>query len=159
MTPAMKRHALTCFAVLVTALSAAAPAQAGARLDRTERSILRLINAQRGQNGLGGLRASGALSRAADAHSRDMAGRGFFDHTSSDGTSFNTRVRRYTRMGTIGETLAVTSRRRGAASGVVAMWMSSAPHRAIVLHPGFSRVGVALRWGAGKALVTADFGG
>ena len=35
-----------------------------------------------------------------------MAGRGFFDHTSSDGTPFDTRVRRYTRMGTVGETLA-----------------------------------------------------
>ena len=155
----MKRHALTCFAVLVTALSAAAPAQAGAGLDRTERSILRLINAQRAQNGLGGLRASGSLDRAADAHSRDMAGAGFFDHTSSDGTAFDTRVRRYTRLGTIGETLAISPQRRGGAGSIVAMWMNSAPHRAIVLHPAFSRIGIARRWGAGKAVVTADFAG
>ena len=155
----MKRYALIVFAVLAPALATAAPAQAGARLDPTERSIMRLVNAARAQHGLSGLRAARPLSRAADAHSRDMLAAGFVDHASSDGTSFDTRVRRYTRAGLVGETLAVTSQRHGGAGTVVAMWMNSPPHRAIILTAAFRRIGIARRWGAGKAVVTADFAG
>jgi len=154
----MKRYALIVFAVLAPALATAAPAQAGAGLDRTERSLVRLLNATRAQHGLSGLRAARPLSRAADAHSRDMLTAGFVDHTSSDGTSFDARVRRYTKAGLVGETLAVTPRRRGAGA-VVGMWMNSPPHRAIILTAAFRRIGIARRWGAGKAVVTADFAG
>ena len=140
---------------------AACPATAGARLGHSERAMIRLINDMRAQHGLVRLRASGALSRAADSHSRDMLARDFFDHTSSNGTPFGSRVRRYANARLLGEALAMIGRRRGGAATVVRMWMESPPHRAVLLTPGFRRIGIARRWGmigpAGQAVVTADF--
>ena len=153
-------------AVLVAASTAtagpAAPrADAGARLSHSERTMIRLINDVRSGNGLGRLRISRALCRAADAHSRDMLRRDYFDHASSDGTSFDRRVRRYVDARSVAETLAALGQRHGGAATVVRMWMASPPHRAVLLGSGFSRIGLARRWGtlgaAGRAVVTADF--
>jgi len=149
-------------AVLGSVVAAAAcPAAAGAQLGHSERTMIRLINDIRSQNGLARLRVNRALSRAADSHSRDMLARDFFDHPSSDGTPFASRVHRYANARLLGETLAMIGRRRGGAATVVAMWMESPPHRAVLLGPGFRRIGIARRWGtiggAGQAVVTADF--
>jgi len=153
-------------AVLVSALAVAAgpaapPAGAGAGLSRAERHVVRHVNDVRARHDLGRLRASRALSRAADRHTRDMLRRDFFDHTSSDGTPFDRRVRRYADARTVGETLAALGRRRGGAAAVVRMWMDSPPHRAVLLDSGFRRIGLARRWGklgdAGRSVVTADF--
>ena len=85
----------------------------------------------------------------------------FFDHDSSSGASFASRIRRYTSAGLVGETLALLGRRRGLAFDVVRMWMNSPPHRAVLLTPGFRRIGIGRRWGdmsgAGSSVVTADF--
>ena len=144
--------------MLGTTLSlAAAPATAGAQLGHSERTMIRLINQIRGQHGLGPVRVSSGLTRAAESHSRDMLARGFFDHTSSDGTSFDRRIRRYVNARMTGEVLASIGQRRGGASTVVRMWMESPPHRAILLTSGFRRIGIARLWGAGRAVVTADF--
>lgn len=148
----------------VLALLAFPPlAAAGARLDAFERAVIREVNSARAQNGLGPLKASRPLSRAADVHTGDMIRRDFFDHTSSDGTSFDQRVRRYARVGLVGETLASVPAQSGAAARVVQMWLESPPHRGIVLHSGFTKIGVGKRVGAigsaRSAVVTADFGG
>ena len=107
------------------------------------------------------MRALRPLNRAADRHSQDMLRSDFFDHPSSDGTPFDRRVRRFYDARMVGETLASLPRRRGGAAVVVQMWMNSAVHRAIVLEPGFRRIGVARRWGTlgaeRNAVVTADF--
>jgi uncharacterized protein YkwD len=161
----MKRTATSLIAVLAATLvaaGAAAPrAQAGAGLSRSERAIIRLVNDIRSYYGLNRLRASRSLSNAADQHSRDMLGRDFFDHSSSDGTSFASRVRRYTNASRVGETLAALSPHSGGAATVVRMWMESPPHRAVLLASGFGRIGLARRWGmlggAWQAVVTADF--
>ena len=162
----MTRTAVPTLAVLAAAFTAAAGpaaprAEADSRLTHAERTTIRLINDVRARNGLGRLRISAALCRAADAHSRDMLRRDFFDHASSDGTSFDRRIRRYTGARSVGETLAALGQRRGGAVTVVRMWMASAPHRAVLLGSGFHRIGLARRWGslsgAGQAVVTADF--
>jgi uncharacterized protein YkwD len=148
-----------------TAFSVAGPAapraDAGARLSGSERKMIRLVNDVRVEHGLGTLQASRPLGRAADSHSRDMLRHDFFDHTSSDGTPFDRRVRRYTDARELGETLAAHSRRRGGAALIVRMWMESPGHRAVLLTPGFRRIGIARRWGvlggAEQAVVTADF--
>jgi uncharacterized protein YkwD len=123
--------------------------------------VIRRINDVRAQQGLGALRPARGLNRAADRHSRDMLARDFFDHPSSDGTPFETRVRRYARAAMVGETLATVPRRRGGAAAIVGTWMTSAPHRAIVLDPRLSRIGLGHRWGSlgsqHTAVVTADF--
>ncbi len=148
-----------CLSVLLAALAPAADARP--RLDGGERALLGALNDARAQHGLGRLKASVPLSRAADAHTRDMLAHDFFDHASSDGTSFDRRIRRFTDASMLGETLAQTSQRRGGAAMIVQMWLDSPPHRAIVLEPRFRKVGLARRWGtlgaAGRAVVTADF--
>jgi uncharacterized protein YkwD len=145
----------------VAGLPVAARADASPRLSDSEHAVIRLVNQIRAQHGLGRVRASRALSAAADQHSRDMLRRDFFDHASSDGTPFDRRVRRYAQASMVGETLAALGRRRSGAAEVVRMWMGSPPHRAILLTGGFHRIGVARRWGtlgsAHRAVVTADF--
>jgi uncharacterized protein YkwD len=157
----MTRTALTLAVVLATALATAPPVSADADLNGFEREVIDGINDARSQYGLAPLRPHRGLNRAADLHSRDMLRADFFDHPSSDGTAFDRRVRRFAHASFVGETLAVLRRRHGGAGAVVRSWLESPPHRAIVLEPGFRRIGMARRWGslgrAPSAVVTADF--
>src|SRR6478752_6095376 len=93
------------FALGSSAVSARA--SGSPRLDRTERSVIRAINHQRAAYGLGRLRDSGALNRAADFHSAEMAYGNYFAHTSRDGASMAARVRHYANRRRVGETLAM----------------------------------------------------
>jgi uncharacterized protein YkwD len=155
----MRRIALTLVLMLALALPGAARADPG--LNGSERAVIRALNDVRARHGLPLLQPSRALGRAADEHSRDMLRRDFFDHSSSDGTPFDRRVRRHADARHVGETLAAIGRRHGGAGAVVRMWMRSPPHRAIVLSGEFRRVGIARRWGSlgasEMAVVTADF--
>jgi uncharacterized protein YkwD len=157
----MTRIALTLFAVLAAALAAAPAALAGPDLNRVERQVIRQLNVARSQHGLAPVRSYRPLNRAADRHTRDMLRSDFFDHPSSDGTPFDRRVRRFYDATMVGETLAALPQRRGGADAVVRLWMNSPVHRAIVLEPGFRRIGVARRWGTlgadENAVITADF--
>jgi uncharacterized protein YkwD len=157
----MTRIALITAAALAALLSLAPAASAGARLDAIEREVIQRLNDQRAQQGLRSLRPARGLNRAADRHSRDMLTSDFFDHPSSDGTPFDTRVRRYAKAGIVGETLASLPNRNGGAATVVDIWMNSAAHRAIVLDPRLRRIGLARRWGklgnTETAVITADF--
>ena len=142
------------FAVPVLAvLALAAPASGAVRLDRAERSAIRHINGLRASHGLAPVRAARKLNRSAERHSTDMWLRSFFDHTSSDGTPFHIRVRRYIGRRAVGETIAWLTSKRGAGATVYRMWRDSPPHRAIMLEPSFRRIGVARRHGRW----TADF--
>jgi len=156
----MTRSVLSLLAVLA-ASPATAPAQASARLDGTERAVVRHINDIRAEHGLAPVHAGHALNRAAEYHSRDMLRHDFFDHPSSDGTPFDRRIRSYADARMVGETLAALGQRHGGGATIVQMWIDSPPHRAVLLTPEFRRIGVARRWGklggAGQAVVTADF--
>jgi uncharacterized protein YkwD len=156
--------ALTLALGSLFAVPAAAPADAGAnaRLDATERAIVRAVNRQRAAHGLGRLDAGRRLARAADFHSWEMLAGNYFAHTSRNGGPFERRVRRFGSYRAVGETLAWVSRcGRGAARRVVRMWMDSSGHRAILLSPRFRRIGVAKRTGSlgstRACVVTADF--
>ena len=155
---------LAILMAVLAALSMPAPAEAaGARLDRAERSLLREINRTRRAHGVRALRPSRRLQRSADYHCWDMLRANFFAHTSSNGTSFERRVKRYTRKRRLGENLAYTPTRKGrrAAVQVVQMWLNSPSHRAALLSPAFRRVGLARRVGRlgarRMAVYTADF--
>jgi uncharacterized protein YkwD len=152
-------------AVLFAAPAPAAAAAGKARMDGTERHILRAINHQRSSHGLSRIGASRRLARAADYHSSQMLTYDFFAHDSRDGSPFDRRVRRFARHRAVGETLAMLGGGcgRGSARRFVGMWMNSPGHRAILLSSGFGRVGIGKRvgsLGSGRAcVVTADFGG
>jgi uncharacterized protein YkwD len=149
MTRTIVQFAVPVFAVLVLA----APAGGAVRLDRAERSAIRHINGLRAAYGLAPVRPARKLNRSAERHSTDMWLRAFFDHSSSDGTPFHIRVRRYVGQRAVGETIAWLTRQPDAGAAVYRMWRDSPPHRAILLEPGFRRIGVARRHGRW----TADF--
>ena len=116
--------------------------------------VLALINAARGQPRRCGRQSFGAspplapspaLARVADAHARDMATRGYFDHTGADGSSPPERVTRGGYAWTIaGENLALG---RMSAREAVDGWLASAGHCANIMDPRFSETGIALAIG------------
>lgn len=124
------------------------------------------INAVRRSHDLDTLRSSPALGRSARVHARSMASRGFFGHSSSNGTSAASRIRRYYPGSWVGETLLWRSP-GVTAQQVVALWMSSPPHRRVLLHPAFRDVGIGVVrapqapgtfGGLDVTIVVADFG-
>jgi uncharacterized protein YkwD len=155
------RSTVIFVAALVAALVMAPAAAAGPGLNGFERKVVAELNDARAQHGLATLRPYRGLNRAADRHSWDMLRADFFDHPSSNGTPFQRRVRRFADARMVGETLAALPQRRGGSAEVVRLWLESAVHRAVLLEPGFRRIGVARRWGtldgAKNAVVTADF--
>jgi uncharacterized protein YkwD len=173
-------------AVLSVVVSILAASPAGARNDRVavpaakrasvsvsalEAQVLADVNATRRERGLRPLRFSAALSRAAESHSRDMARRGYFSHTSPDGSAFWRRVQRFYpsagyRSWSVGENLVWASPDLTAASAL-SMWMGSPPHRANLLSRQWREIGLSAVHApsapgvfAGNAvtIVTANFG-
>jgi uncharacterized protein YkwD len=100
-----------------------------------------------------------------------MATRGFFAHTSADGSHFSRRVARYYPRGgygtwSVGETLLWSSPDVSAAQAI-RMWMNSPAHKRIILTARWREVGLAavhvnagpgVFKGAPVTVVTADFG-
>lgn len=141
----MKRLLLVA-ALVAGLLPAAATAGVGAA-DELEAPILRELNRVRAAHGLPQLRTSAPLRRAADVHATSMAVRGYFSHTSANGTTFDRRIARfYSAAGrsywTVGENLlwsspAITPRE------AVRMWMESPGHRRNILGPRYREIGIS----------------
>jgi uncharacterized protein YkwD len=128
-------------------------ASRGAALDPGELAVVKLINSFRQRNGARPLLVGPALSRAAQAHSTDMAQHGYFDHG-----AFATRLRSFgVRAPYLGENLAAGTRPLTPAM-IVRMWIQSPPHRENLLDRSFRRIGVGVA-GDSTRLVTADFSG
>jgi uncharacterized protein YkwD len=107
-----------------------------------------LVNLQRSRHGLAPLQPSGRLRAAAAAHSADMVSRGFFDHVSPDGGTLSDRARRAGYHGrTLGEDIGWGTYDLGTPSAIVAAWMKSPPHRAIILNRRFREIGVGVALG------------
>jgi uncharacterized protein YkwD len=83
-----------------------------------------------------------------------MARKGYFDHG-----AYVQRLRLFgVRARTLGENIAYASEPGFNASVVLQMWMTSPPHRSVLLDPSFRRIGVGVAGGSAR-LVTADFAG
>jgi uncharacterized protein YkwD len=145
---------------VLAALVLAGPA-AGARAPRisgTEASLLQAINAVRASRGLVPLRLDLRLFRAARGHTADMLRRQYFAHGPVDG-----RARAVGARGPVyGENLAWATGLT--ARWVVSRWLASPRHRAVMLRPGFRRIGIGVAYGRfagsdGAGVVTADFAG
>ncbi len=143
------------FCALLLASGAAA-----ARLSPAQVSLLRAMNQARATYGLGPLRPDTTLARAAQSHSVELLRTDTFTHG-----AFRTRMIAFHAVGpTVGENLAWGSGSFEAPQHVVAMWLASPEHRANLLRPGFTRIGLGFArgtyQGAPSALVvTADFAG
>ena len=105
-----------------------------------EREVIRLVNEIRRERGLSELSEDWELSRVARYKSEDMRDRGYFSHTSPTyGTPFEMMKSFGISYKTAGENIA-----KGYLSpkAVVDGWMNSSGHRANILNPSFTRIGV-----------------
>lgn len=153
----VKKQLFAALLAVFGILTPAAAAQARG-LTRSEASLLTTMNGVRQSNGLPALRVDFHLVRAARAHSADMMRRQYFAHGSVAGRALAAGAR-----GPVfGEDLAwatgITAR------WVVDHWLASPAHRAVLLRPGFRRVGLGYAFGTfighgGAGVVTADFAG
>lgn len=148
------------FAVAAAAL-AALPAVSGASVRSSARaSLLHEINRVRVAHGLRPLAYDRTLERAAQAHTDDMARRGYFAH----GNLGARMIRFHVRGPIAGENLAWGSGPYGSAEEIVREWLASPAHRANLLRPGFRRIGLGetrttFEGEADAEVVTADFAG
>jgi uncharacterized protein YkwD len=152
----MFKHLLAVIAALVLVL----PATALGGSTRSETSLLREMNRVRAEHGLGRLTADTHLIRAARSHSREMLGANVFQHG-----AFGSRMAQFKVTGRLaGENLAWGTGARGTAQGIVVAWLASPEHRANLLRPSFTRVGISdlvgpFRGYSSAHVVTADFAG
>ena len=155
--------------VCVTAVAGlAAPAGAPARTSLTafEREVMACVNAERVERGLARVRPQADLMCAARAHSRSMAHRSYFSHSSLSGASFGLRLLGlgYERAGfagwSVGENIASARVGTVAATpqGVVHLWMQSAAHRGVILRGDFRDAGIGIHREGGRRYFTLDLG-
>jgi uncharacterized protein YkwD len=153
--PSKKKVLVAFLASFVLLGSGAAQART---LTSPEASLLQSINAVRASHGLAPVRLDVHLLRAARAHSADMMRRQYFAHGSVEQRVLS----RGARGPVFGEDLAWST--NITADWVVNAWLNSPAHRAILLRPGFRRVGIGYSFGTfighgGAGVVTADFAG
>lgn len=118
-------------------------------VDGEEFATMRLINAFRAKHGRPALRLTSRLSRPAAWASYDSARRGFSpsNHIDSLGRDIPTRLRQcdytgYRRASEINY-YSWGSRGRGSGAAAVAWWKNSPPHRAAMLNPRVTEIGIA----------------
>ena len=165
--------AVVLLLVAVPAASAAVACQAAnaSAGDASKRALVRatlcVLNAQRARHDLRPLRLNRELSAAAQGHSRAMARRHFFSHTSLSGASFVDRIRTTgylsgVRSWSVGENIAYGSGSRSTPRSIGRAWMNSAGHRANILSSSFRAIGIGIALGTpgggGGATYTTDFG-
>jgi uncharacterized protein YkwD len=134
-----------------------------ANLSRASSATVCLINYERIARKLPVLRPNGPLSIAAARHSRDMATRNYFAHTSQGGKTFVSRIMgaRYISPGkawTVGENLAWGTGPLSTPAAAVASWMRSPGHRANILKGSFREIGIGIALAGPKTVYTTDFG-
>lgn len=130
----------TSMAPATSTTVAQAPAPVSVDKGALRQSILDLTNAERAKAGCGPLKLDATLTAVADAHSADMAARGFFSHTNPDGLGPGDRVaasgypfRAWAENIAAGQSTAAE---------VMNGWMNSAGHRANILNCGLEELGV-----------------
>jgi uncharacterized protein YkwD len=127
--------------------------------DPLAQKILEAVNAERAAAGLSALTWSSNLARSAQHHSEDMAGYGFTGHYGSNGSSPADRVQQASYEGDYaGE---CTAWGFDDIASAVAWWMTSPPHRVIILSTVATEVGGGYGYNPGAPSVhywTLDFG-
>ncbi|HEX6714737.1 MAG TPA: CAP domain-containing protein [Thermoleophilaceae bacterium] len=151
-------------------MTQAKPSLVGAGL--AGQATLCLLNRERTRRGLPALRENGLLSAASLEHSQDMVRRRYFEHTTPDGQTVGDRLRTigYARgvTASAGENIAFGFGRESTPAAIVRIWMDSPGHRADILRPSFTEIGIGIAAGAPElpsvkqadsATYTTDFGG
>lgn len=105
--------------------------------------LLELVNKERAKVGAGPLTLDPKLNTAAQAHSADMAKRGFFSHDTPEGKKF------FQRAGEAGTNAFAENIAGGQATpeGALEAWLKSPGHRKNLLNPAFTRMGAGMEEG------------
>ncbi len=120
------------------------------------KEIFELVNRSRVEADLDPLSWSDALAEVAQSYARQMYLGGFFSHTSPDGEQVQDRVQSAgITYRVVGENLALAATPRTVHEGL----MSSPGHRANILRPGFTRVGIGVIEGPLGLMVVEVFTG
>jgi uncharacterized protein YkwD len=137
-------------------------------LELIRAALVCLHNQVRAQNGLVTLAPNAALAVAAAAHSDDMVARGYFEHNTPEGGTFDERVMAagYAANGegwSLGENLIWGTGELATPAGLMRAWMNSEHHRENILKAGYRELGFGIHLGtptgtADGVTVTAEFG-
>jgi uncharacterized protein YkwD len=141
-------------ALLPVSSAGAAPADQGSVVGR----VVELTNAERQKLGLAPLTLSPELQAAAQGYSEVLASGDCFDHTCGPVPDLAERDSEagYSDWTTLGENLAAGY---ATPEEVVAGWMASPGHRANMLSPSYTDIGIGLsRGGQYGVYWTAEFG-
>lgn len=104
------------------------------------KDVLSLVNAERSKQGLSSLTLSNKLTAVANEKARDMAENNYFSHTSPTyGTPFQMLQQYGIRYRTAGENIAAGQR---TPAEVMQSWMQSSGHRANILNPSYTEIGI-----------------
>ncbi|MCK8437704.1 stress protein [Streptomyces sp. D2-8] len=124
----------------------------------TAAAMIDLTNRERARAGLPPLSADPLLTTAAQAHSADMVARAFYAHTAPDGGQpWDRAAAAGSTRRSIGENIACGQR---SPADVVEGWMNSPGHRANILTPGFTHIGIGFAGGGRAGMYwTQLFGG
>jgi len=107
-----------------------------------ENEVIRLVNIQRGNIGLPKLSTNWQLSRIARYKSQDMINKNYFSHISPTyGSPFNMMENFGLKFSAAGENIAMGQQ---TPSSVVTAWMNSPGHKANILNPSYTQIGVGL---------------
>lgn len=124
------------------AINDGSPVAAADSHSTMENEVVDLVNRKRAKAGCDPVAVDLRLANAAEAHSRDMAERGYFDHFTPEGVTFRDRIQNAGFANpSIGENIAHGQR---SAAEVMDGWMASEGHRANIVNCGFSLIGVGL---------------
>ena len=153
---------------LLVPLPAAGPAAAAACSGLgPSATVICEIGAERSARDLPPLRVDDRLAIAAGRHARHMVRSGFFSHVAPDGTTPANRVRASGYIDprapwAVGEVLAWGRRGSGSPDAIVAAWMSSPPHRRVLLGRRYSDIGAGVAdgdpFGGGGVTFAAELG-
>jgi uncharacterized protein YkwD len=147
------RRLLLATAIALAVAVAAGPAPAGdpfgvAAPAAVEAAVRCLVNGERAAHDLAPARPSPTLALAARRHGTDMVARRYFAHVSPSGGTVERRARRAGYITqpcwAVGEDLGTALPETSTARAVVAAWMASPAHRAVILEPAFREIGVAV---------------
>ena len=107
-----------------------------------EAEVIRLVNIERSKKGLQTLKADWEISRVARYKSQDMINKKYFSHTSPTyGSPFKMLETFGIRFSSAGENIAYGQQTPAA---VMNSWMNSSGHRANILSPSYTHIGVGL---------------
>jgi uncharacterized protein YkwD len=118
--------------------------------------VLALTNRERAKAGCPALTSNSELTRAAQAHSADMAKKDYFSHDSQDGRSpFDRMTGAGYSFSAAAENIAMG---QATPADVMDAWMNSAGHQANILNCTYTNLGVGYAVGDGAPYWTQDFG-